>query len=624
VSHGLASYTCQTSTGTCIPNKVDMDGSMQSQPDSSLPMEASVGPSDASQVMDAAPDTAAPPDANFCTTSADCMPTSSQHPEVMCDLDLNQCIQLTTDDCPAVLPPGNPVGSSTPYYQGATDGQGNPGIQPIFIGAFATIPSVGGISAHPSGLNYQLALTEIATQGGVPAGSGNAYRYPVAVVCNDTAVPSSVVNHLINDVHTSAIIAALPSTGIKAAFAAANLTSNPNAPSIFFMNPFGADTSITPPALATSGLLWHMLGEPSDTAAAYSAFFPYIERYVRNTPTIGNGAPDAGSRPLRVATFTAQATDLLDLAAAVEPLLTWNGGQTIAQNSPANYLDVEISTSTLNGADLNTQIDVSYAVQQLTAFQPDIVISFASEEFIKLIQTLEAPPSTIHPFYLLSPYNVDSTDVLTSWVGINSGYAGDAKRDRMAGIAFASTANSDVLASYTVRFNQAFPTDQAFLNNENYYDAMYFTVYSLVGAGRSANLMGTNIAAGMTRLINPLGDPQSVGPTDIPNVIGDLQALNTKTVALTGTLGPPQFNLTTGARVSQGDVYCINRTGFDAGMAFTPFFDFDDLRLVPAGGTAMLSDGTPDNFPDGGPIMGLDGGAPPLEGTFNCYSGMFP
>jgi hypothetical protein len=581
-------------------------------------MEASVTPGDASPAMEAAaPDTGAPPPANFCTSAADCT-GSSTHPEVTCDLDLNQCIQLTTDDCPYVSP-----GDNAAYYQGSST------IQPIFIGAFATIPSTGGILSHPSTLNYDLALQEFETAGGVPAGAGQGYRYPVAVVCNDdTADPTSIVNHLVNDVHVSAIIAALPSTGIKTAFAAADLTpSNPNAPSVFFMNPFGADTSITPPALQTNGLLWHMLGEPSDTAAAYAAFFPYVERYVRNTPTIGNGGPDAGARPLRVATFTAQATDLLDLAAAVEPLLTWNGGQTIAQNMQSgNYLDVELSTSTLNGADLDTQIDVTAAVQALTTFQPDIVISFSSEEFIKLIQTLEAqagnPP---HPFYLLGPYNTDSTDVLTSWIGLNGGFAGDAKRARMAGIAFASTPNSDVLNSYNLRFLGKYPTDQAFLGAENYYDAMYYTVYSLVGAGRSANLMGTSVATGMTRLISPLGDPQSVGPTDIPNVIGDLLQLNTKTVGLTGTLGPPDFNLTTGARVSQGDVYCFNKYPPDAGsVAFNPYYDFDDLRLVPSGTTATLPNGSPDDFPDGGTITGLDGGAAPLEGTFDCYGGMFP
>jgi hypothetical protein len=613
-AHGFAGYTCQVETGTCVANTVSTDAGMQSGPDSSMAMEASVGSSDASQVMEAAADTAPPPPANYCTSSNDC-PGSIQHPEAYCDLDTNTCIQLTTDECPYVSPDDNPD-----YYQSST-------VQPIFIGAFATIPTQN-ILLHPSTLNYNLALDEFETQGGIPVGSGGAYRYPVAVICNDdTTDPTSAVNHLISDVHVSAIIAALPSTEIKTAFAAANLTSDASAPSVFFMNPFGADTSITPPALQTNGLLWHMLGEPSDTAAAYTTFFPYVERYVRNTPTIGNGAADAGSRPLRVATFTAQATDLLDLQAAVNPVLTWNGGQTIAQNLQAgNFLDVEFPTSTLNGATV-TSADVSSAVTALTNFQPDIVISFASEEFITLIQTLEeatgsgsAPP---HPFYLLGPYNVDSTDVLTSWIGLSGGFVSDGKRARMAGIAFASTPNSDVLNSYNQRFINKYPGDQLFLNAENYYDAVYFTVYSLVGAG--PNLTGANIGTGMTELVTPAGDPRNVGPTDIPNVIADLEAVHTTTVALTGTLGPPDFNLKTGARVSQGDVYCFNKYPLDAGaMAYQPYYAFDELRLVPTGGTATLSTGAPDTYQDGGPIMGLDGGAPPLEGTFDCYGGMFP
>jgi hypothetical protein len=585
-----------------------MDGSMQSGPDSSTSMEASVGVIDAAQVPEAGPEAAPPPPANYCTSASDCLGTA-EHSEVYCDLDINQCIQLTTDDCPYVSPQDLPA-----FYQNAA-------IQPIVIGAFATIPTQG-ITTHPSTLNYDLALGEFETQGGIQV--GGQLRYPVAVVCNDTADPVSVVSHLVNDVHVEAIIAALPSTGIKTAFAAANL--NASTPPIFFMNPFGADTSITPPALTTNGLLWHMLGEPSDTAAAYAAFFPYVERYVRNSTTIGNGAPDAGSRPIRVATFTAQATDLLDLQAAVDSVLTWNGGQTITQNmQTGNFLDVEFPKSTLNG-DTIASADVSTAVTALTAFQPDIVISFASEEFITLIQTLEEPTGSgtpPHPFYLLGPYNVDSTDVLTSWIGLNGGFAGDAKRARTAGVAFASTPNSSVLSGYNQRFLNAYGTgDEPFLNAENYYDAMYFTVYSLVGAG--PNVTGTNIGTGMTKLITPAGDPQNVGPTDIPNVEADLEAVKTTTVALTGTLGPPDFNLNTGARVSQGDVYCFNKYLPDAAAPYQPYYDFDALRLVPTGGTATLPNGASDTYPDGGPIMGLDGGAPPLEGTFDCYSGMFP
>jgi hypothetical protein len=594
-----------------MPPKVTtgMDGSMPSMPDSSI-ADAGSSP-DVVTVVDAGIDTGVDSGSNYCTQQSDCVATSSVHPEVACDVDRNQCVQLTTDECANIAP------------QNILQNLG--GLNPIFIGAFATIPSNGPLN-HPSYLNYNLALTEFANAHGIPAGGGQANRIPVAVVCDDTADTTTVMNHLVNDVHVPAVIAALSSSSLQGVF---QVTDLQNDSAVFFMNPFGSDTSLTPPVLQTGLLLWSMLGSPSDTASAYAAFFPYVERYVRNSLI---GTPDGGaSRPLRVAAFTATSSqDLLDLQSSVRPLLTWNDGETY-QNNP-NYLDVTIPYSTLDGYALTPTIAQSLTgvVNQLAAFQPDIVISFASEEFILLMQTLEAQSVTTtspdggmvqnpipHPFYLLGPYNSDSTTIF-NWIGTNQGNASEARRTRLAGINFASTA-SQVLQDYIIDFNSSYPGDSQFQGAENYYDATYFTVYALAGAGHVPEVAGSQLITPMERLVNPpgIGDARNVGPTDIPNVLADLLKPGNSAISLTGTDGPPNFSTNTGARVSQGDVYCFDKTALTSASPNAPYYGFDELRLLPDGGVAPP-------LPDGGPLTGIDGGAPTLYGTFDCYNGMFP
>jgi len=63
---------------------------------------------------------------------------------------------------------------------------------PVFVGAFAVLPSQGGILTHPTTLNYQLALKELASTG-IPTGPGVGRRTPVAIECNvdGTSPPST-------------------------------------------------------------------------------------------------------------------------------------------------------------------------------------------------------------------------------------------------------------------------------------------------------------------------------------------------------------------------------------------------------------------------------------------------
>jgi hypothetical protein len=511
-----------------------------------------------------------------CNSNADCKGLP-MHPEVACNVDTHTCLQLTSVDCPVVI--GDFTGTKAP---------------PTFIGAFLVIPPTAPLS-HPTYLNYNLALTEFAknTSGIVPAGVSD-YRMPVAVGCSVEGDIDQAMMHLISDVHVPSIVAALPPAALSHVFTTYAAQDKND---LFVINALAADSTLT--ALPTQGLLWHMLGQPSDNATAYAAFLPLVEAYIRKTApwNLGNTAP------LRVATVTANATATNNLAKAVGDVLTWNGGLNVTQNGAnGNYLSVNISDSTLNGTALtdtafNTSIQA--AEQQLVMFQPHVVVSFASEELSKVIQNLEIDWPGL-PFYLLGPYNQGSQLLQTTVKGLQDPYA----NKRFAGIGVASTTDVQVLNTYEAAFLGLYGNSASgALGAENEYDAMYFAVYSLVAAGRIPNVTGDAISLGMQKLISLTSPSYTVGPADMGNI---QQALGTRgNIDLIGTLGPPDFDRQTGARIGQGDVYCIDHkpdAGVGAGVVYP--YDYDVLRLI---------------SPDGGGAV--DGGSP-FQGTFPCYPGI--
>jgi hypothetical protein len=564
--------------------------------DALSPMEAEAavveaGGPEAAVPEAAVPEAAAETGGPTCNSSADCSQVSGA--TAMCNVDTHLCTVPKSTECP--------------YLFGDVAAE-NMGLEPIFIGAFATLPPANP-TGHPSYLNYELAQQDFAGAGGIPAGTGAALRMPLVVVCDLSANVSVVMNHLVNEVGVRAVLAGLPPATLATTFSNTNLSGDASAPSVFFMNPFGADSTLT--SLTTDYLLWHMLGQPSDVAPAYAAFFPLVEAYVRSTTALGP------TTPMKVATVTSSSIDTNDLAGAVKQVLTWNGGasSTATQLSDCDagstYCDVGLAHSTLDGYALS-DIDVTDAVTTLAAYRPDVVISFACDEFVNLIETLEIPtpsnPNPPTPFYLIGPFNIDSPYLL-EWLPPVAPTSPDSRRDRIAGINFASTPNNQVLADYDTHFVSAYGSgSSADLGSENYYDAMYFTIYSLVAAGRPPSLNGTQIGEGMSLLVNRFSSSTfSVGPTDIGNVVSALHNNGTTGISLVGTLGPPDFSLTTGARINEGDVYCVARYPADAGptLANQPYYVPDVLRLDDDAGT------------------GVDGGtAGALSGTFPCYSGM--
>jgi hypothetical protein len=451
-----------------------------------------------------------------------------------------------------------------------------------------------------------MALSEFSMNG-LPAGPGNGKRTPVAVACDVNQTSDAItraIRHLVDDVHVPLVVSALATGQLATQFSQVN---GSGATPVFFMNAFDANSVLTPPTLATNGLLWSMLGQPGDVAPAYEGFFPLVEAHIRNAAPWNLGT----MAPMKVAFVTANATDLTDLQQAVETTVSWNGMTKVQNDLANNSKEYFITNSSLNGIDpatLNDQL-AAIASDIVNVFQPQVIVSFASEEFSILQQYVELTWSGSNfPFYILGPYNEASTKITNNVNQFNYTNTGTpeniiALRRRIGGVGIAATNDPtalQVLQAYQSRYTNYMTQTNPDPNEENYYDAMYFAMYSLVAAGRIPDVTGTQISTGMRDLIVPSAPHYSVGPGDMGNVLGVLGSGGN--VYLTGTLGPPNFRTATGARVGAGDIYCINAAN-DAG---TYTYNDDVLRLSPS-------------FD---PDAGVAPDASAFTGTFPCYPGI--
>lgn len=546
-----------------------------------------------------------------CKKNSDCpgAETAPCQSQIACNVDTGQCLQLTAPpECSYII--GDYCGKDEPTYP------------PIFIGAFAVIQN-GDPSGDQSYQNYALAVSEFSAASyapGVPAGSGTFNsRTPVVVVCDVNGDLNAGMQHLIGDLGVSTIVAPIePLSKLGSIFQQYDLPGpnpfdgGPGYTGTFMINPLGADSYLTTPPFKTDGLLWHMLGAPTDMVPAYGAFMPLVERYVRhNAPwNLGDTAP------MKVATVAAPNELLSDLANGVNPVLTWNGGETIQSiedagvdaggadagscpcQSGSNYCALTLSDSTLNGTPY-TSINYTQIAQCLLQYQPQVVISYASTEFDYVVQYVEQINPNLQPFYLLSPYNGADQPLVTYVTSSPPLSAG--RSARLAGIEFADPTDLTVFNAYQTRFeNMPGSIGVGGTAGSNFYDAMYFAIYSLAAAGRTTTITASEIAGGMSTLIGqtPMYPAVDMGPgMSMNTVFSDITQGDT--ISLVGTLGPPNFNQVTGARISQGDVYCLGPA--DAGANAN--YQYDVLRLA---------------NPDGGPAA--DGGA--LTGTFTCYPGI--
>jgi len=436
------------------------------------------------------------------------------------------CVQLGSNEC--LLVEGN---SNDPNA--------------LFVGSFVPYgdnPKKGDVFAAE-----KLAVDELNDAGGLPGGNGGSGRPLVLVACsNDSSDAISLgLTHLAEEVQVPGLIAMLQGADLTHAL------QQEKDRKLFYLNPVASLQSLTSDAKTTKGLLWTLLGVPSDYAPAYQLLLSDLEKQVHSERGL------MPSDPIKVVLINTTDAFNDELRLYVFQSLFFNNAA--AANNGSNYKEYTFDPTSFPSDD---------QLNEMLAFEPDIVISTAGDVMTAsagVLPRLETGWTSTkpRPFYLLSPYNGTSDaqgviqSIVTSEVDDTSNPEPNAAR-RFLGVNAAPALDPSLENGFVTRYNFAFPDLKGTAPNvDNYYDAVYYLAYSMY-AGDS--LTGPGIANGMKRLIT--GDPFDDGNANmaIPKAFTALEASGA-TISLNSTLGPPDFVATTGVRPVTPGVFCFTYNG---------------------------------------------------------------
>lgn len=458
-----------------------------------------------------------------CTTNAECYARNLDEPS-RCRSD-GVCVKLATEECPLVL--GDPR-----ERDGLSDA--------VYIGAYASQEGAS-LAESTAGLIYAMASQEFESAAGLP-GRGRDRRPLVTLVCNNhEQYLTASMRHLVDEVQVPGIVAALDTAPLLRAF------REHGRERVFFLSPFGGSQDLS--LEMDDGLLWSMLGQPSDFGPVYAAFVERLETFIHASfPTIDD---------LRVAAVRTTDTFSAELAESVLAQLQFNGTDAATNLDRGNFLIRELSA---DGA----HADVLEALTDIIEFKPHVVLSLANELFVAtsgVLPQLESVwaaqnPTEPRPFYVLSPKNQDGIEQTLGRIVQRQTALDGRSYQRFLNIGAAPAEDRTLYNGFRLRL-AAFDK-RARLEAENVYDAYYFLVYSLYASGNVAEHTGPSLARGMLRLLSPDAAKEvPVGPGGIGNAF-QLLTTPANTIRLMGTLGPPDFDEAVGARVEPGSVTCFD------------------------------------------------------------------
>jgi hypothetical protein len=434
---------------------------------------------------------------------------------------------------------------------------------PIVVGLYSYVPADAGWRQSVPTLNYELAINEFndESNGGLPGGRNNTRRPILGVVCSGTNGPDldASLKHLVEDLEVPAILSSLYSTELLPAF---ETWGKPN--DVFFLSPLEANSSLV--NAMDNGLMWHMLTSARELAPAYLPLLARAETYVRQQLAL---PPE---EEIRVALVESNARFLRDIGDYLVANMVFNGKSQADNLSAGNFLRVRVD-SAIEAANVTTTKDFADRVADVRNFKPHIVLAIASSEFVVFRGGIENRlPDAPEPFYLASPY----------LFGISSfASQGSATWPRTLGVNFAGAENKTLYNLYLSNLKAEYTnfTNLTLDGSENFYDAAYFLMYSIAGAGNPPRLTGREVAAGMTRLVTG-SQGFNVGRADVADALAALSVSNSR-IALRGTMGPPDFDTSTGVRHGLPSIYCLEAGNFvqDA-MTYNP--DTQQLEGAPS------------------------------------------
>jgi hypothetical protein len=410
----------------------------------------------------------------------------------------------------------------------------------VYLGAFANYGSTPG-RGHDV-FNYQLALRELSgtTVGGIPGPNGS-YRPVVLVVCdNADSKPDRVeivgrgFAHLVNTLHVPGILAAVREDELLKHFGDFGQSTD-----TFFLTPFGANQALA--SHPDRGLLWHMLGLPSHLAPTYVALVKRLEaRLKAQRPALTN---------IKIAVIESELGFDVELSNQVRDGLRFNGDKSVSANREAgHYVSFKVGSGT----------DLTDVVRDIEDFVPNIVLSLAGDPFTDaLLPDLEPKLGVYGTYFVLSPVNLGAMANVKSVIGRAVGGVDKKANKRYLAVNVAGAEATAIYNDYLEELIDDFPDARP--GTENYYDAMYFLVYALHAGLPTANAKGTDLVVGIKRLMEEGATAYEVGRGDVSNVYGSL-LVSGSSIYLTGAMGPPSFDKSTGVRQSSGSVLCFEHT----------------------------------------------------------------
>lgn len=470
-----------------------------------------------------------------CEDNAQCIDenqTESVCVKATADSRRGECVNLTTEQCPYILPlePRN----------FALDTLRND--NPLILGVFTT-------RALSSNLyNYDMALREVEAAYEGLSTQGGETRKTLMVSCNAKRVDApdpanfdrdldAAMDHLIR-LKVPGVASDMEASDLKRVFEQKGRAAN-----MFFMSSQEADRALP---VQDDDLLWQILPGGLSLGRSYR---PIVERTLAYLT--GSGALTG---PARIAQINAPDIRLFgDLEAALlddQTGIVFNGKTALEnQLQDDNYRAMQTPS-----ASADATADLSPTVEALLEFKPHIIISLGSEEFLqKILPQLESQwaaraAGQARPFYILSPYQY-RRPVLISTINGNL-----TLRQRLIGLNAPASGSANLYNAYIARFRNFYSQASNYEGLENYYDAAYYLLYA-AAAARPGPTDGLSLANGMLRLTS--GPTFPVGPVNMPEAFQALRSGSAASITLEGLMGLPRFD-ERGGRNDPGAVWCID------------------------------------------------------------------
>ncbi|MFO7179313.1 MAG: hypothetical protein DIU78_011495, partial [Pseudomonadota bacterium] len=243
------------------------------------------------------------------------------------------------------------------------------GAEPFVFGVLTQLPAAQQTPAAAV-RNYDLAIREFASKGGVPIAGKT--RVPVAVLCDGESANreslTRTLEHLTHVLEVPAVLAGLrDSEDLLWAFDLVHGTWGKN---VLFLGPYAADEALL--AHDDDDLLWHLLGRPADLAPVYEPLVARVEAYLRNT---------TGLSEIRIALVDSEAGFASDLGNLVHERLRTRA-RSPDRNDAGGYLRLRIP------ADAKYERILDEFLPKLVEFSPNVVVFTGAYEAILTMDLL--------------------------------------------------------------------------------------------------------------------------------------------------------------------------------------------------------------------------------------------